>query len=165
VKRGFIVPVLAAALAGFGCHQDNTTTKQELTMKTDLQELTKRMAMPVAPRSVHWIQGMPGKGGPIGPNDSVLTALLEYSNESMEELKSTLQPPSDQEPVALNPKELELFFPGTDTSKWEHPSPGLVIVPGELHSAAPFAKSPFLNGKAVILQDKPNTVLVALFTS
>ena len=157
--------LFAAMLLSAGCQQGTTNQHEVSVMKTDLKELTNLMAIPVAPKSVKWIRGTPGKGGPIGPNDATVTALLEFSDESMAELRKKLEAPSDHEPVALKEKEVEALFAGVDTSKWERPASGIVIVPGSVQGASAFFKSPFLNGKAVVIQDRPNQVLVALFTS
>jgi hypothetical protein len=165
MKRKLALPLVAGLLLSAACQRETKNEYKVAAMKTDLNELTTLMAIPVAPKSVKWIQGTPGKGGPIGPNDATVTALFEFSDESMAALRQKLDAPADGDPIALNPKEVEELFAGVDTSAWERPSGRLVVVPGELHGASAFMKSPFLNGKAVVVKGHPNQVLVALFTS
>ena len=101
--------VLCAGLlmVAAGCERKT----EERIVKTDANELAKVMQLPVAPRAVKWVRATPGKGGPIGPNDATIVALLEFSDEGMKAMREKLDAAPDAEPVALNP-------PGSERDIW-----------------------------------------------
>lgn len=159
MKRACTMLAMAFCLA---CQTEKT---QAPIMKTDLQELSKLIQFPAAPVSAKWILSSPTTAGRIGPNDFTIVALLEFSAEGMQQVRAKSNAAPDAEPVALRDPELPLFFTAAEAVGWERPSHGFVVVPGTTFGPAAFAKAPYMQGKVVIVDGRPNLVLVTLYTT
>lgn len=155
--------VAAIALSGIACQQEKAPAPT--IMHTDIQELSKFIQLPAAPLSAKWIRSSPQVRGPIGPNDFVIVALLEFKPEDIAQIAAKSDAPPDSEPMALRDSELTLFFSARESANWERPSKGFTVTPGKVFGPAVFAKAPYLQGKIAILEGRPNQVLVTLYTS
>ena len=131
-----IVTGLAIALC-LACQHENEKP-QTPAMNTDIDELSKLIRLPAKPSAAKWIRYSPQIRGAMGPNDFVVVALLEFSPEEMQQVRSASDAPPDSEPMALRDSELPIFFTAGEAAKWDRPSKGFVVVPGKTFGPAAF---------------------------
>ncbi len=126
---------------------------------TDLAELGRLIHLPVPPRAVIFEQLTLGGGGAFGPTDWELIAVLDYDPDAIRQLD--LHPP-EQEPeraLTFDWREVCPWFPPLVKAAFQPTKGGDSHCRGEGFDAAPFVKSPLLQGVIAVPQGTHYLVL------
>ena len=132
--------------------------------QTDIQMLSRFIELPVKPERVTFDVRTLGTEGGIGPTDSEVFAVLEYSSSNYAQVLKILKA-SDQSwqsgDFQLRPSDWFDVNQLPDGGDLEKP---VTIRTDKLQSATAFFSSPYLNGVVIPLK-RANTILVVLFTT
>ncbi len=160
--------VLLALLCGGavwleGCDHNQTPPthlSEPYTMpSTDLAELGRLIHLPVPPRAVTFEKATLGHGGAFGPTDWELIAVLDYDPAAIKQLD--LRPPEQEPERALTfyGREVRPWFPPEVKATFQPAEGGDSRCQGEGFDAAPFARSPLLQGVIAVPQGTHYLVL------
>lgn len=160
----FLLALLCGGMALLaGCDRSQTSPThlaQSAAMpSTDLAELGRLIHLPVPPRAVTFEKVTLGRGGAFGPTDWELIAVLDYDLDAIKQLG--LRPP-EQEPeraLAFDGREMRPWFPPEVKAAFQPAEGGNGLCRGAGFDAAPFARSPLLQGVIAVPQGTHYLVL------
>ena len=153
------IALLTLAALG-GCGRETPPSSQHSMTSTDLNALGQLIHLPVPPRAATFEKVTLGRGGAFGPTDWELIAVLEYEPETLKQL--ALQPVQQEPEAALtfSADEMRPWFPAEVKAAFDAPEAhGASHCRGEGFDAAPFAKSPLLQGVIAVPQGTHHVVL------
>jgi hypothetical protein len=114
----------------------------------DLGKLATLVNLPEPPQSVLFVNERVGEGGPIGPTDRALVAVLRFDRESLDRLKSRAQRLKPEE-RAPRLRERSSWFPEPLLSAVKPCGP-LWCVDGERYSGDAFLKGGFVTADFIV---------------
>ncbi|RYZ35804.1 MAG: hypothetical protein EOO72_11810 [Myxococcaceae bacterium] len=117
---------------------------------TDLETLEKNATLPLRPQQVRWRQSLRGVQGGLGPTDTQLLAVLEYSAADAQALLSTLKT------TRLTVK--------VDDGGWLPEATREALKQATAYEATPFFKSSLRQGTVFHLTAS-NTFVLVLFST
>lgn len=161
IQYTFIGTILVLILLITGCNEKQA---HEMINQTDVQLLGRFIKLPLKPERVKFDVRTLGVEGGIGPTDTEVFAVLEYSSSNFDKVIKLIKasaPTWESGDYELQPSNWFNVSELPDNVVSENT---MTIKATALQSAEPFFSSPYLNGVVIPLK-KLNTILIVLFTS
>jgi hypothetical protein len=133
--------------------------------ETDVAKLTKFIALPLAPREVHWQvveQGV--RTGSVGPTDFELVAVMTFDDASIQQLKDEMVEQTNPKEAYVAKTFVKPWFPDSVRRLFAADAayPDYFKVGGMRLDPAPFRKGALQDGYAILTG---NEVLLYLHTT
>ncbi|HEX8368088.1 MAG TPA: hypothetical protein VF604_06070 [Pyrinomonadaceae bacterium] len=126
----------------------NESTAKNVEVRTDFENLEKRIDLPVRPQEVIWMAEIfdNSKGAVPGPTDYRLTALLKYDEKSAAEFVQKLETQTTEK--SFGSADVKPWFP--DEVKNEAKTiDGRTYLEGAKYLPNSFLRSPYRNGNLI----------------
>lgn len=154
VSRAAWVAVEACLVALLACtasapgEMSMTDAGRVAPVETDVDKLSKLVRLPVRPKAAQWRRATLGSGGPLGPTDWTLVALLDFEPEDADAIVSVARQRPTPAAVTIGDR------------SWLPPEVSAALEKASRLDASAFHRSPLMHGVLLHLDGSSRFVLI-----